>query len=129
MAATNVRMNRSQGRTAKDMAKPATAARSSRTKASKAAPSPAELDDRIKHLECYIASASAANRTHRAMMADYVPAEESRRSTRSKSTRRPMHTMQLARRRSAALFMQVIVLVTMIAAAVGWMNQKFHFWN
>jgi len=128
MAATNVRMNRSQGRSAKDMAKSATAPRSARTKAAKAAPSSADLDDRIKHLECYIASASAANRTHRAMMADYVPAEEARR-TRSKSTRRPMHTMQLARRRSAALFMQVIILVTMIAAAVGWMNQKFHFWN
>lgn len=126
MAATNVRMNRSQDRSAKDMAKAAPAR--ARTKTAKAAPSPADLDDRIKHLECYIASASAANRTHRAMMADYVPAEETRR-TRAKSTRRPMHTMQLARRRSAALFMQVIVLVTMIAAAVGWMNQKFHFWN
>ena len=104
------------------------AASRSRTNPAKAAPSPADLDDRIKHLECYIASASAANRTHRAMMVDYVPAEETRR-TRAKSSRRPMHTMQLARRRSAALFMQVIILGIMIAAAVGWMNQKFHFWN
>lgn len=126
MAATNVRMKRSQERSAKDMTKSATPR--SRTKPAKAAPSPADLDDRIKHLECYIASASAANRTHRAMMVDYVPAEETRR-TRAKSSRRPMHTMQLARRRSAALFMQVIILGIMIAAAVGWMNQKFHFWN
>jgi hypothetical protein len=119
-------MKRSQERSAKDMTKSATPR--SRTKPAKAAPSPADLDDRIKHLECYIASASAANRTHRAMMVDYVPAEETRR-TRAKSSRRPMHTMQLARRRSAALFMQVIILGIMIAAAVGWMNQKFHFWN
>ncbi len=130
MAASNVRMNRSQERSAKGLTKSstATAAPRARAKSAKGNSSPADMDDRIKHLECYIASASAANRTHRAMMADYVPAEETRH-TRAKSTRRPMHTMQLARRRSAALFMQVIILVTMIAATVGLLNQKFHFWN
>jgi len=128
MSANNVRVRRTKVSTAKELATSSTAsAPRSRSRAPKKA-APANLDDRIKHLECYIASASAANRSHHAMMADYVPAEEARTSGRS-NRRRPMHKVQLERRRSAALFMQVIVLGLVIAAAVGWMNQRFHFWN
>jgi hypothetical protein len=128
MSSSNVRVKRSSERSAKDLARTPEKAPRGTSRSVRATREPVNLDDRIKHLECYIASASAANRTHRAMMADYVPAEESRRSKRGNG-RRPMHNMQLARRRSAALFMQVIILGTVIAAAVGWMNQRFHFWN
>lgn len=89
------------------------------------------VNDRIQRLECYIASADARARHHNAAYADYVPpSEEMRRSPAArKNNRRPMHTQELARRRSAALFMQVIMLFVVIAATVGWMNQRFHFWN
>lgn len=129
MPAENIRVKRSSERSARDLARstPDKAQRST-TRKTRSTEKPADLDERIKHLECYIASASAENRTHRAMMADYVPAEEPRRKTRANG-RRPMHSMQLARRRSAALFMQVIILFLVLAASVGWMNQKFHFWN
>ena len=41
--------------------------------------------------------------------------------------RRPHHRRELERRRSAALFMQVIMLGVVLLAVAGWMNQKLHF--
>ena len=128
----NVRISSRKDRSATDLAKaarsPASAAkapaRQSRTERQ-------VMNDRIQRLECYIASADARARHHNAAYADYVPAAEETRSSTSarKGDRRPMHTRELARRRSAALFMQVIMLFVVIAATVGWMNQRFHFWN
>ncbi len=45
------------------------------------------------------------------------------------SARLPHYRQQLERRRSASLFMRVAVLGLVILAALGWMNQRFHFWN
>lgn len=128
----NVRISSRKDRSASDLA------RTSRSPSS-AAKAPARqtrnerqvVNDRIQRLECYIASADARARHHNAAYADYVPpAEETRRTGKTQGNgRRPMHNQELARRRSAALFMQVIMLFVVIAAAVGWMNQRFHFWN
>ena len=128
----NVRVSSRKDRSATDIA------RSGRSPAA-AAKAPARqsrseregVNARIQRLECYIASADARARHHNVAYADYVPpAEDMRRSTAArKGGRRPKHTEELARRRSAALFMQVIMLFVMIAATLGWMNQRFHFWN
>jgi hypothetical protein len=128
----NVRTSPRKDRSATDLAKagrsPASAAKAP------ARQSRSERDvvkARIERLECYIASADAHARHHNIAYADYVPpAEEMRRSTAvRRAGRRPKHTEELARRRSAALFMQVIMLFVVIAATIGWMNQRFHFWN
>lgn len=127
MASGNVRLNRSKERSARDMAR-STPTSGSRSKAAPKASARAELDQRIKHLECYIVSASADAKRHHAMMADYIPADESFATKRS-SRRRPMNSVHLERRRSAALFMQIIVLMIVIAAAIGLLNQRFNLWN
>lgn len=129
----NVRVSSRQARSAREIA------RTSQTPATSAkAPAPRSrnereaLNDRIQRLECYIASADAQARHHNAAYADYVPPMDGWQrggTTKRGQGRRPMHTQALARRRSVALMMQVAMLFVLIAAAVGWMNQRFHFWH
>ena len=51
------------------------------------------------------------------------------RSAPVRLRRRPHHRRELERRRSAALIMQSIIMFVVLAAAVGWLNQRFHFWG
>jgi hypothetical protein len=41
----------------------------------------------------------------------------------------PHYRKQLEKQRSASLIARVLVLFVITAAVVGWLNQKFHFWN
>ena len=68
----------------------------------------------------------ARNNASRIVTLEMVLAAKSGRPTLQ---RRPYHRQELERRRSAALIMQAIMLFVLLAAAVGWMNQRFHFWG
>ena len=54
---------------------------------------------------------------------------QSTKSAPVRLRRRPHHRQELERRRSAALIMQSIIMFVVLAAAVGWLNQRFHFWG
>ncbi|MFZ4592677.1 MAG: hypothetical protein ACOYOF_00360 [Verrucomicrobiaceae bacterium] len=89
----------------------------------------AELNRRrMERLEMVIATAGASATCNRNTRADYLPPVEQTAKRRAPS-RRPQHHVELERRKSAALVMQVSMLFVVIAAVVGWLNQRFHFWN
>jgi hypothetical protein len=84
---------------------------------------------RMERLEMVIATAGASATCNRNARADYLPPVEQTAKRRRAPSRRPQHHVELERRKSAALAMQVSMLFVVIAAVVGWLNQRFHFWN
>ncbi len=89
-----------------------------------------ELTQEIHRLECSIAAAPAAMRRHRLATMDTLPAPESAVvNTRRRTSRMPLQQQRAQRNRRLGLFMELIVVFTTLAAALGWMNQWFHWWN
>ncbi len=89
-----------------------------------------ELTQEIHRLECSIAAAPAAMRRHRLATMDTLPAPESAFvKTRRRTSRMPLQQQRAQRNRRLGLFMELIVVFTTLAAALGWMNQWFHWWN
>lgn len=89
----------------------------------------AELNRRrMERLEMVIATAGASATVKSHARADYLPPVEIK-AKRTAPFRRPQHHVELERRKSAALVMQVAMLFLVIAAVVGWLNQQFHFWG
>lgn len=88
-----------------------------------------ELTQEIHRLECSIAAAPAAMRRHRLATMDTLPAPESAFvKTRRRTSRMPLQQQRAQRNRRLGLFMELIVVFTTLAAALGWMNQWFHWW-
>lgn len=130
--AKNVRLHSKKGQ-ARDLAQqkaPATAP-------TKKSPPPrtanlreeAELNrQRMERLEMVIATAGASAACNRSARGNYLPPMERNSARRSpQPERRPHHRQQLERRESAALLVQVSILFVVIAAVIGWLNQRFHF--
>lgn len=89
------------------------------------------LKEEIHSLECTIAAAPHAIRRQRLATKDVLPAPESmlvKRALRSPQ-RKPLHLLKAAKRRRLALLIELGVVLTSLAAAVGWMNQWFHWWT
>lgn len=126
--AKNVRLNRKPAQ-AKDLAQaPASPAKKPQPRTANLREE-AELNRRrMERLEMVIATAGASANCKRNARADYLPAVEGT-SRRKAPQRRPQHHVELERRKSAALVMQVTMLFVVIAAVVGWLNQTFHFWS
>ncbi len=88
------------------------------------------LTQEIHRLECSIAAAPAAMRRHRLATMDTLPAPESAFvKTRRRTSRMPLQQQRAQRNRRLGLFMELIVVFTTLTAALGWMNQWFHWWN
>lgn len=126
--AKNVRLNRKPAQ-AKDISQaPASPARKPQPRTANLREE-AELNRRrMERLEMVIATAGASASCTRNARADYLPAIE-KTPKRSAVQRRPQHHVELERRKSAALVMQVTMLFVVIAAVAGWLNQTFRFWN
>lgn len=88
------------------------------------------LNDEIERLEVTIASAPAAMRQRRLNTRDTLPAPE---PTFSKTKRRTagIPLVQRRARRQARLskLVELVIVFGVLAAAVGWMNQWFHWWG
>jgi hypothetical protein len=89
-----------------------------------------ELEDEIERLECTIASAPAAMRQRRLATRNTLPAPE---PTFSKTKRRtagiPLVQRRARQKQRLSKFVELIVVFGALAAAVGWMNQWFHWWG
>lgn len=70
----------------------------------------------------------AAALKHRIERLQYVVSTADSLSMRSMSNgRRPHARQQLERRKAVALGLQFLFMALLIAAAIGWLNQRFHF--
>lgn len=89
------------------------------------------IQEEIHSLECAIVAAPHRIRRKRLATKDVLPAPESmfnKKALRSPQ-RKPLHQLKAAKRRRMALLIELGVVITSLAAAVGWMNQWFHWWN
>jgi len=89
------------------------------------------IQEEIYSLECAIVAAPHAMRRQRMATKDVLPAPEpiyTKKALRSPK-RIPLHQLKAAKRRRLALFIEFGVVITSLVAAVGWMNQWFHWWN
>jgi hypothetical protein len=89
-----------------------------------------ELKEEIYRLECTIAAAPAAIRRHRLATMDTLPAPERAFSPRRRQNARlPLQQQRLQRNRRLGVLIELVIVFTTLAAALGWMNQWFHWWN
>lgn len=88
------------------------------------------LQEEIHTLECAIAAAPHTIRRRRLATKDVLPPPESmfgKKALRSPQ-RVPLHLRKAASRRRMALYLELGLVVTTLAAALGWMNQWLHLW-
>lgn len=89
-----------------------------------------ELKEEIHRLECSIAAAPAAMRRHRLATMDSLPAPEPAfAKTKRRTSRMPLQQQRVKRNRMLGLLIELVTVFAILAAAVGWMNQWFHWWN
>jgi hypothetical protein len=89
-----------------------------------------ELKEEIYRLECTIAAAPAAMRRHRLATMDTLPAPERAFSPRRRQNARlPLQQQRLQRNRRLGVLIELVIVFTTLAAALGWMNQWFQWWN
>ncbi len=89
-----------------------------------------ELKAEIHRLECSIAAAPAAMRRHRLATMDTLPAPEpSFGKIRRRTSKMPLQQQRSQRNRRLGLLLELVFVFTILAAALGWMNQWFHWWN
>lgn len=88
-----------------------------------------ELTEEIHRLECSIAAAPAAMRRRRLATMDTLPAPEPAfAKTKRRTARMPLQKQRAQRNRRLGLFVELVLVFTTLAAALGWMNQWFHWW-
>lgn len=89
-----------------------------------------QLTAEIHRLECSIAAAPAAMRRRRLATMDTLPAPEPAfTKTKRRTTRMPLQQQRSQRNRRLGLIVEGVLVFTTLAAALGWMNQWFHWWN
>lgn len=90
-----------------------------------------DLGAEIHRLECTIAAAPALIRRQRLATIDTLPPlrPASRSTTRPASGKMPLHKQRERRRRHVALLIELAVVLSLLGAALGWMNQWFHWWG
>jgi len=88
------------------------------------------LQEEIHRLECSIAGAPALLRRQRLATMDTLPAPERAFSPRRRQTARlPLQQQRLQRNRRLGMLIELVIVFTTLVAALGWMNQWFHWWN
>ncbi|GAA5140489.1 hypothetical protein GCM10023213_23160 [Prosthecobacter algae] len=89
------------------------------------------IQEEIHSLECAIVAAPHTLRRRRMASKDVLPAPEpmfAKKALRSPQ-RVPLHQLRAAKRRRLALLLEFGVVATSLVAALGWMNQWFHWWD
>jgi len=89
-----------------------------------------QLDQEIHRLECSIAAAPRAQRQHRLATRDTLPPPEPTFSKARRATKRQtLHQQHQQQRKLRGLIIELATVLTLLAAALGWMNQWFHWWD
>lgn len=89
-----------------------------------------ELEDEIERLECTIASAPVAMRQRRLSTRNTLPAPEPVFSkTKRQTSGIPLVQRRARQKQRLGKLVELIVVFGVLAAAVGWMNQYFHWWG
>ncbi len=93
-----------------------------------------DLNAEIQRLECTIASAPALMRRQRLATIDSLPPLRSPerpapRGGKATARKMPLHKQREQRRRRVGLLVELALVFTTLAAALGWMNQWFHWWG
>jgi hypothetical protein len=89
-----------------------------------------ELENEIERLECTIASAPAAMRHRRLVTRNTLPAPEPTFSKTKRMTKGlPLVQRRARTRQRVGKLVELIVVFSVLTAALGWMNQWFHWWD
>ncbi len=89
-----------------------------------------ELGDEISRLECSIAAAPAAMRQRRLATRNTLPAPEPTfAKTRRQTSALPLVQRRARRHARMGKLIELLVVFGLLAAALGWMNQWFHWWG
>lgn len=87
-----------------------------------------EMKSQIHRLECFIADAPRLERQRRLANVNMVPPMDLPSPAR-RHKRRPIAQRRAKRGQRFMLLAESAVVIGMIAAVVGWLNQWFHFWG
>jgi hypothetical protein len=61
---------------------------------------------------------------------DMLPAPEPAFAiTKRRTSRMPLQQQRVKRNRMLGLLIELVTVFAILAAALGWMNQWFHWWN
>lgn len=88
-----------------------------------------EVNSQIHRLECFIADAPRLERQQRLANVNMVPPMELPSPALRHRRRVPIAQRRAKRSQKLMLLAEGAVVVGMIAAVVGWLNQWFHFWG
>lgn len=87
---------------------------------------PQEVASEIERLECFIAAAPRIARQQKLARLNYVPPIE-REVVRAGTNRMPLHKERAINLEKAMLIGKIGLTLTLIGAALGWLNQAWHF--
>lgn len=88
-----------------------------------------EVSTQIHRLECFIADAPRLERQRRLANVNMVPPMELPSPALRHRRRVPIAQRRAKRGQKLMLAAEGAVVLGMIAAVVGWLNQWFHFWG
>ncbi len=90
-----------------------------------------DLGQEIHRLECTIAAAPRVIRENRLATMNTLPPPERTFTApaRRRNARMPLQKQRAIKRQRFGLICELVIVLTILAAALGWMNQWFHFWN
>ncbi|HCN27823.1 MAG TPA: hypothetical protein DIT64_03370 [Verrucomicrobiales bacterium] len=114
----------SRSKSAKDAADPASKSRikdlGSRSR---------QLREEIHRLECEIAEAPLALTRHKLATRNTLPPLGPAARKPRQPKRKPLHQLRAERNRRLGLFIELALVLLVLAAAVGLMNRHFHWWT
>ncbi|MCB1210422.1 MAG: hypothetical protein KDK97_13905 [Verrucomicrobiales bacterium] len=118
----NKRINRRRHESTQDLL-----ATERKTEVRRRAPrAPREVASEIERLECFIAAAPRLARQQKLSRLNYVPPIE-RESVRPGTNRLPLHRERAINLEKAMLIGKLALTLSLIGAALGWLNQSLHF--
>lgn len=88
-----------------------------------------EVNDQIERLECYIANAPRLHRQQRLDNVNMVPPMDLPSPALRGNRRVPIAKQRARRSERLRMLIEGLFLLGIIAAAIGWLNQGFHFWH
>jgi hypothetical protein len=108
-----------------------TAARPARARIRQLESRSRELESEIERLECSIAAAPALLGQRRLATRDTLPPLRSPAAGRGRPqpSRLPQVQRQAIRRARLSKLLELLIVFGILAAALGWMNQHFHWWD
>ncbi len=88
-----------------------------------------EVNSQIHRLECFITDAPRLARQQRLANVNMVPPMDLPSPVRRNGRRVPIAQRRAKRGQKLMLLAEGAVVLGLIGAAVGWLNQWFHFWG